>query len=87
MVQKCGLMPLSDGRSVSVDDMIINMAESLNLNATEVHQQVLQILSLSDEKEQMTRFRKVLEEAKKKNTEKGVPVHLSIVNQLSLLFV
>lgn len=80
MVQKCGLMPLSDGRSVSVDDMIINMDESLNLNATEVHQQVLQILSLSDEKEQMTRFRKVLEEAKKKNTEKGVPVHLSIVN-------
>lgn len=80
MVRKCGLMPLSDGRSLSVDDMIINMAESLNLNASEVHQQVLQILSLSDEKEQMTRFRKVLEEAKKKNTEKGVPVHLSIVN-------
>lgn len=80
MVRKCGLMSLSDGRSVSVDDMIVNMAESMNLNASEVHQQVLQILSLPDEKEQMTRFRKVLEEAKVKNTEKGVPVHLSIVN-------
>lgn len=80
MVRKCGLMSLSDGRSVSVDDMIVNMAESMNLNASEVHQQVLQILSLPDEKEQMTRFRKVLEEAKAKNTEKGVPVHLSIVN-------
>lgn len=73
-------MSLSDGRSVSVNDMIVNMAESMNLNASEVHQQVLQILSLPDEKEQMTRFRKVLEEAKVKNTEKGVPVHLSIVN-------
>lgn len=80
MVRKCGLMSLSDGRSVSVNDMIVNMAESMNLNASEVHQQVLQILSLPDEKEQMTRFRKVLEEAKVKNTEKGVPVHLSIVN-------
>lgn len=40
---------------------------------------LLQILSLSDEKEQIARFRKILEESRKKNTEKGVPVHLSNV--------
>ena len=74
-MQMAGMITFEDGRCFSIETLIIDMATILQLNADELLPYILQILS-SDEKDQHTRFRKILEESRKKCTEKGVPTHL-----------
>ena len=75
-VQSVGVIQLPDGNTMSVDFIVYTMASILKMNEEELRLMIMQIVSLSDEKEQMNRFRKILEEAKKRNTEKGVPLNL-----------
>lgn len=75
-VQSAGVMQLPDGGVLSVDFIVYTMASILKVNEEELRMLISQIVSLSDEKEQMNRFRKILEESKKRITEKGVPLNL-----------
>ena len=75
-IYRQGQVNLSNGNVITVDDFIRNMAISLQMDGKELSTIIFQILSLHEEKDQIVRLRKVLEEARKNHLEKGVPVHL-----------
>ena len=76
LIYRQGQRNLSNGNVITVDDFIRNMAISLQMDGKELSTIIFQILSLPEEKDQIVRLRKVLEEARKNHLEKGVPVHL-----------
>lgn len=76
LIYRQGQGNLSNGNVITVDDFIRNMAISLQMDGKELSTIIFQILSLPEEKDQISRLRKVLEEARKNHLEKGVPVHL-----------
>ena len=76
LIYRQGQGNLSNGNVITVDDFIRNMAISLQMDGQELSTIIFQILSLHEEKDQIVRLRKVLEEARKNHLEKGVPVHL-----------
>ena len=76
LIYRQGQGNLSNGNVITVDDFIRNMAISLQMDGKELSTIIFQILSLHEEKDQIVRLRKVLEEARKNHLEKGFPVHL-----------
>lgn len=71
-----GLRIIQQREPTVLHSFVVSMAGILRLNDNDLEALIYQILALNDEKEQTTRFRKVLEESRKRNAEKGVPLHL-----------